>query len=206
MNTEFSISGIFPTPLVSSNIKRPWTSEELAFFDYHRDHAHNNNGNTTSSNHYVLNAPETKGLLEFIGQGIQYYVDKIICPKDPVQFYITQSWLNYTKPGEHHHIHDHSNSIISGVLYIDADSNHDKIMFHKPNQYQQIKFPVAEYNSYNAGSWFYSVDTGDLVLFPSSLTHNVEQKKGDNVRCSLAFNVFAKGHFGVEEALTALYL
>ena len=206
MNTEFSIEYIFPNPLVCSNIKRPWTNEELSFFDYHKDYTHRNTGNTTSRDHYVLNKPEAKGLLEFIGQGIQYYVDNIICPKNPIQFYITQSWLNYTKPGEYHHIHDHSNSIISGVLYVDADPDHDRIIFHKANQYQQITIPATVNNRFNSGSWLYSVGSGDLVLFPSSLKHNVEQKKGDNIRCSLAFTVFAKGHLGGEDELTALYL
>jgi hypothetical protein len=69
--------------------------------------------------------------------------------------------------------------------------------------------PVAyktEFNWFNSESWFFKVKTGDLKLFPSSLTHNVEQKQGDNVRCSLAFNTFAKGYFGSEETLTALHL
>jgi hypothetical protein len=34
----------------------------------------------------------------------------------------------------------------------------------------------------------------------------VESKKGDNVRTSLAFNVFPKGYIGEEESLTALHL
>jgi uncharacterized protein (TIGR02466 family) len=206
MNTQFTIDGLFPTPIISSNINRSWTDKELALFDYHRDHCHNNMGNTTSNDRYVLNAPEAKGLVGFIGQGIQHYVDKIICPKNPVEFYITQSWLNYTKPGEYHHTHEHPNSIISGVFYIDADRDHDKIIFHKANRYQQIKFPQTEYNAFNSESWFFNVGNGDLKLFPSSLTHNVEQKKGDNVSCSLAFNVFAKGYIGAEEELTALHL
>ena len=34
----------------------------------------------------------------------------------------------------------------------------------------------------------------------------VEQKEGNNIRTSLAFNVFAKGYIGAEEELTALHL
>jgi len=206
MNTQFTINGLFPTPVIFSNIGRSWTEKEIALFNYHRDFTHNNQGNTTSNNRYVLNASESKGLLEYIGKGIQYYVDNIICPKNPVEFYITQSWLNYTKSGEYHHTHEHPNSIISGVLYIDCDREHDKIIFHKANRYQQIKFPQTEYNHFNSESWFFNVGTGDLVLFPSHFTHGVEQKKGDNIRCSLAFNVFAKGYIGQEEELTALHL
>ena len=97
MNQQFIIDGVFPTPVISSNINRPWTEKEIALFNYHRDFTHNNMGNTTSNDRYVLNTPEAKGLLDFIGKGIQHYVDNIICPKNPVEFYITQSWLNYSK-------------------------------------------------------------------------------------------------------------
>ncbi len=203
---NFQIDGLFPTPVLSSSIGRQWTEKELALFDYHRDHTHNNMGNTTSNDRYVLNSSEAQGLREFIGQAIQHYVDKVICPKNPVEFFITQSWLNYTKPGQYHHTHEHPNSIISGVLYIDADIKNDKILFYKKDRYQQIKFPQTEFNAFNSESWFFNVGTGDLKLFPSHLTHSVEQKEGNNIRCSLAFNVFAKGYIGAEEELTALHL
>jgi hypothetical protein len=206
MMPQFSVDGVFPIPVLSSNIGRAWTEKELALFDYHSQHVHSNMGNTTSNDRYVLNAPEAKGLLDFISKGIQHWVNTVMCPKNPVQFFVTQSWLNYTKPGEYHHTHEHPNSILSGVFYIDADWENDKIIFHKANRYQQIKFDPAEFNWFNSESWFFKVKTGDLKLFPSSLTHNVEQKQGDNVRCSLAFNTFAKGYFGSEESLTALHL
>jgi hypothetical protein len=52
--------------------------------------------------------------------------------------YITQSWANYTKKNQYHHTHEHPNSFISGVLYINANEAHDKITMHKKS-YQQIK-------------------------------------------------------------------
>lgn len=204
--SQFSIDGLFPTPVLSSNIGRRWTEKELAFFDYHSQHTHNNMGNTTSNDRYVLNAPEAAGIREFVGQAIQEWVNRVICPKNPVEFFITQSWFNYTQPGQYHHTHEHPNSIMSGVIYIDADPQKDKILFYKKDRYQQIKFPQTDYNQFNSDSWYFSVGTGDIKLFPSSFTHSVEQKEGNNIRTSLAFNVFAKGYIGAEEELTALHL
>jgi hypothetical protein len=43
-------------------------------------------------------------------------------------------------------------------------------------------------------------------MFPSSTTHTVDLKKGNNARMSLAFNVFVKGTFGNQRALTELIL
>ena len=48
--------------------------------------------------------------------------------------------------------------------------------------------------------------TGDVILFPSSLTHMVETKQGDNTRISLAFNVFIKGTVGNNKNLTELII
>ena len=206
MQNEYELAGLFPTPVLSGNIGREWTEAENFLFNYHKDFTHNNLGNTTSNDRYVLKAKEAKSILEYLSTSIQYYVDNIICPQNPVEFYITQSWLNYTKPGQYHHTHEHPNSLISGVLYIDADKSNDKIMFYRANRYQQIKIVTENFNHFNSDSWWFEVGTGDLKLFPSHLTHSVEQKAGDNLRTSLSFNVFVKGYLGREEELTALHL
>ena len=204
---NFNIHGIFPQPVFFSHIGRTWTEEEQAFLQKQSESTHNNSGNTTSNNRYVLREPEAKNMADFVQKAVDQYVDNVMFPKfrDQLEFYVTQSWLNYTKPGQYHHKHAHPNSILSGVLYIDADETKDKIFFYKDG-YQQIKFPTENFQLYNSESWFFTVKTGDVVIFPSSLTHMVETKEGENTRTSLAFNVFAKGYIGNEDELTALQL
>jgi uncharacterized protein (TIGR02466 family) len=204
---SYTLSGLFPTPVQQGNIGRPFTQEELDFIKLHGepDRIHKNMGNTTSNNRYILKEPEMKDVLEYINTSIKNYVANVIIPRHPVEFVVTQSWLNYTKDGEYHHKHAHPNSLISGVFYFDADFEKDKIYFFKDG-YQQIKIPTDTFNLWTSDSWFFQVKTGDIMLFPSSLTHMVESKKGDNVRTSLAFNVFPKGYIGHEEELTALHL
>jgi hypothetical protein len=43
-------------------------------------------------------------------------------------------------------------------------------------------------------------------MFPSSTTHQVDTKKGNNTRVSLAFNTFYKGAVGSDTSLTELIL
>ena len=50
------------------------------------------------------------------------------------------------------------------------------------------------------------LNTGDILLFKSSLPHAVDIKKGTNIRISLSFNVFLKGTIGNKEELTELIL
>ena len=92
---------------------------------------------------------------------------------------------------------------LSGVLYIDADEKNDKIFFYEDG-YKQIKIPPKEWNLFNSESWYFTVKTAQIVVFPSHLTHMVEAKAGDNRRCSLAFNTFLRGKIGSQSELTEL--
>jgi predicted 2-oxoglutarate/Fe(II)-dependent dioxygenase YbiX len=55
-------------------------------------------------------------------------------------------------------------------------------------------------------TWWFPLETGQLVMFPSSTTHQVDTKKGTNTRISLAFNTFYKGIVGSNGQLTELIL
>ena len=165
-----------------------------------------NEGNITSNDTYVLNEKPLLNLKNELDLKVKEYFDKIICPSNKVKPYITQSWLNYTKRNQYHHKHQHPNSLVSGVFYINADEKLDKIEFFKEHTYSTILLPTNNYNLFNSTSWWFTVKTGDIVLFPSSLTHMVETKDGDNVRTSLAFNVFVEGKIGDSKGLTELIL
>jgi hypothetical protein len=92
------------------------------------------------------------------------------------------------------------------VLYFDCDKDNDKIKFSNPRGYQQISPEIKNFNLWNSETWFFPVEIGDLFMFPSSTTHQVETKKGTNTRISLAFNTFYKGTVGSNKDLTELIL
>jgi uncharacterized protein (TIGR02466 family) len=200
------INGIFPTPIYISKLNRKLTIKELLFVDKNKLNTYKNEGNTTSSNSYVLNNKELKDLKIELNLRIQDYFDKIICLENKkIKPYITQSWLNFTKINEYHHKHRHSNSLVSGVFYINCHEELDKIKFFN-DRYQTIKPEVKDWNIWNSETWWFSVKTGDIILFPSTLDHMVETKKEDNTRISLAFNVFVKGKIGNKKNLNELFL
>jgi uncharacterized protein (TIGR02466 family) len=202
---EPEISGVFPTPVYISNLDRPFTKEEMGIFTTAEKKVVPNAGNITSANNYILNEKGMENLKDILTAHVAEYIKRIHAPKYPMVPYITQSWANYTKKNQYHHTHEHPNSFISGVLYINANEAHDKITLHKKG-YQQIKTVPTEWNWYNSDSWFYTVKTGMIILFPSGTTHNVETKVGDNKRISLAFNTFFKGTMGENSQLTELIL
>jgi len=195
---------LFPAPVAFSKLPRKYTDAEMAFIKNCELNITKNTGNTTSVDRYVLNDPVMADLKSFVQVYINHFMENIESPYNPVEVYITQSWLNFTQPGEYHHKHEHPNSYLSGVLYINADPEKDKIFFYKSG-YKTIRLPTERFNQFNSDSWWFTVGTCDLVLFPSYLTHMVEQTKSTDTRISLSFNTFLKGYIGEEHSLTALH-
>ena len=204
--TESTINSIFPTPIYMSKLDRALTPLELKFVDKSKKDFYKNDGNITSNNNYILNEKPFTNIKKELDKRVQDYFNKVLSITDAVTPYITQSWLNYTETNQYHHKHQHPNSLVSGVLYIDSDEKFDKIYFYKDNIYKTIKPQTKDWNLWNSESWWFPVKTGDIIMFPSSLTHMVETKQGTNTRISLAFNVFIKGTIGNNKNLTELIL
>ena len=206
--TKPIIHSIFPTPIYTTKMDRGFTKQELNFVKEQKKHCTNNQGNINTKDNYVLNRKEFKNIKKFLDKHCKEYLNTVICPKNNIELYITQSWLNYTESNQYHHKHEHPNSVVSGVLYFDSDVKNDKILFSHSRGYQQISPEIdkEKFNLWNSGTWFFSVETGNLFMFPSSTTHQVETKKGNNTRISLAFNTFYKGSVGSNTELTELIL
>jgi uncharacterized protein (TIGR02466 family) len=78
-------------------------------------------GNTTSIDNTILKSKELTQLRDFIETKVSEYFTTVYSPKHKVNLKITQSWTNYTDKGQYHHKHEHPNSFVSGVFYVQAD-------------------------------------------------------------------------------------
>ena len=200
-----TINSIFPTPIYISKLDRTLTPLELNFVDKNKKDCFKNEGNITSNNNYILNEKPFANIKKELDLVVKDYFKKVLSITESVTPYITQSWLNYTETNQYHHKHQHPNSLVSGVFYINCDDKFDKIKFFN-NNYQTIQPEIKSWNLWNSESWWFPVKNEDIILFPSSLTHMVETKEGNNTRISLAFNVFIKGTIGNNKNLTELIL
>ena len=198
-----NIHNLFPLPIGFFRLGRDLTPSELSFVMGQDKYP--NQGNVTSANRTILKNKEMTDIRDFIENSMLEYFKEVHDPKGDVALYVTQSWANYTDPGQYHHKHAHPNSFISGVFYPQADRSVDKIYFYKSG-YERIKVTPQKWNHWNSESWWFEVGAGDLILFPSHLEHMVETKVGNETRVSIAFNTFLKGHIGVDESLTGLQL
>jgi len=205
MKLKYKIEGIFPTPVYRTKLTNKIGKTENNLINEIKNESSENLGNFISDDKYVLERPGFKKIKKELLKHLKEYYKIVCCFKDS-EPYLTQSWLNFTSEEQYHHKHEHPNSMVSGVLYLNANLNNDKIQFWKDCGYQRIRPDVTEFNWFNAESWWFEVESKDLILFPSSLTHSVETKKGNNIRTSLAFNSFIKGNIGSEIKVNSLYL
>ena len=200
-----SVEHLFPEPLYFSKLERVLTKEELKIINEHKKKTQKNSGNSRTKDNYVLEHKGLKNLKKDIQTKVMDYFDKVVCTDNSTP-YITQSWINYTESDQFHHRHSHPNSLVSGIFYINADKNVDSVTFYKGYLDHRIKLDVTKYNIFNSSSCKFPVETGNILLFRSSLEHGVNKKKGNNIRISLSFNIFIKGTVGNKEDLTELIL
>lgn len=192
---EFKIHSLFPTPIMKTQINRPFTAEEMNIFN--TEQIGQSVGNASSKNRRVLENPLLSDLKKIAQDTLDLWVREIVSPayKDKVKLQITQSWLNYTKHKGYHHVHYHPNSVISGVMYLQADEYADQIEFQTAAQ-NPWHIHNDKANPFNSNQYHVPVKTGDIVLFPSILYHAVPEVTVEKMRISLAFNSFWKGTIG----------
>lgn len=163
-----------------------------------------NVGNSMSRNDRILESEELSSLKAFIDTEILVYKNQVLRMKDENEIYITQSWANKSKTNEFHQIHKHPNSILSGVLFFTGKKGDGlpPIKFHRTHDLFPLNFQYKELNEFNTGArWFEPVE-GRLILFPSTVEHDVERNKSSNDRITLSFNTFVRGSLGGDAQLT----
>lgn len=122
---------------------------------------------------------------------------------------ITQCWANKSEFKQWHHPHIHSNSIVSGVFYV-TDSN-SSTWFSTSSIWNLLSGENSDnvkltYNN-NKNSIIHKQQTiqGDLIIFPSSLYHSVDEHLIlDSDRYSISFNSFPSGKIGNFPSLSGM--
>ncbi len=111
---------------------------------------------------------------------------------EELRWSIKEMWFNIMDTGGFQSIHNHANSIISGVIYLTKAHPSSRIVFTKAlggTEYVFNNFNRrAAVGPYNGVKWFLpEIAPGDLILFPSYLLHEVPANQGAQ-RVSIAFN------------------
>ena len=189
---------IFSTPLVIESKMYTLKPEELNFIKSLSLRKSDNN--SISESIYVLENKELSELAKMIEYYIDGYVSNVLEINEKVKR--TQSWIAVSKKGQSHHQHEHPNTFISAVFYVDCKSG-DLILKRQNSAIQDgfnFGFSIKKFNSSNCRRWNIPARTGDLVIFPGHITHFTTPNEHDDDRIILGINYFLSGEIGsIEE-------
>jgi uncharacterized protein (TIGR02466 family) len=197
----FDLYPVFSYPVYKSKVKYELSKNELSLIK--KLPVQNKSIHSITNNSYVLELPELLNLKNYIQNHINVYKNQILQAREEIEIYITQSWVTFSKKDEYHHKHDHPNSYLSGVFYI--DNVNSMTQFERRNTIFPVEItPYKQFNIYNCGMFAIPQENNNLILFPSSMEHctlgNVQNKQ----RITLSFNTFVKGNLGTEDLLISL--
>ena len=103
-------------------------------FTKHQFYKHTVQMKLRSAHHAnILLEPELKEIRNFVEESAADFLDNVIQMKHS-EFFITESWLNLCGKDGFQKIHNHSNSIISGTLYLKSEEGHPVLEFWKMRQ------------------------------------------------------------------------
>ena len=197
------VISLFPIAISVHDIDPNFTEQDKLFINQCLNDQYENTGNTTSNETYVLD--KLPNLKEKLMEKVRFHFYDTLKHVKESEIYITQSWLNLTKKDQFHHTHKHPNSILAGVFYLQTVDD-DCISFDNTLRVDQVRPSIESFNSWNSSLYNQPVHRNMLVIFPSSLMHNVPTVKSDQVRISLAFNTFVKGVLGKDDQLSRVNL
>ena len=154
----------------------------------------------------ILDRPEFKSMKDVVFSHVKKYEKDVCGFKSSLSFKLTESWYKETVPGDDHIDHNHPNSMLSGVVYLNVpkgNTHHEGLnLIHIENRgvfkHHDFRYDYTP-TKYNQITTFVPVETGDIVLFPSYLYHFVTHNESRNEsRRVISFNTFIQGRMSCE--------
>jgi uncharacterized protein (TIGR02466 family) len=124
-------------------------------------------------------------LKNMIFWSIKEYFKSLEYPFESIK--ISESWVNICNKHGFQFDHTHPRSKISGVYYYSTTGSDGGLRFQNPNPMMHYNGFPSDSNSVSAVT--YKPSVGQLLLFPSWLTHRVNLNTTDSERISIAFNL-----------------
>ena len=108
------------------------------------------------------------------------------------EFFFTESWINISGKGGYQKVHNHSNSIISGTLYLKSEKGHPPLEFKKQKMEFEPFISLTEHyekgNPNTASTLGFPCTEDSMIIFNSHLYHGHEANKLESERVGLSWN------------------
>jgi hypothetical protein len=163
-------------------------------------------GNRVSVSFNILDNPLMKSVRDWFSNYIGIYTQQIWGISN--QFILCNSWATINEPGASHAKHHHPNAILALSYYIQVKDG--KIYFEKVRTPIQngflFDYDIIKPTDYNATTHKFSLNNGDICIFPGHMEHGTTENTSSTPRVMIAANYFIKGKIGANESLTYLEL
>ena len=190
-------------PICKINTNNLLTKKELSFLKNLKKKSSLYSSNVTnlklSSETNILDYKELKKIKNLIWDNFDDYINNVLQIEN--QFYICNSWCTIQNKGDYHPPHFHSNHIFSAVYYAQANKSEIKFTINRSKIQEGFffEYKIKNYNIYNAASWTFEVNSGDLIIFPGELQHESTVCESDDERVMVGSSYFIKGNLGSKE-------
>ena len=144
---------------------------------------------------HILNNKSFKFLKKIIEKEFNAYKNNVLQYHN-TDFKITTSWIARSQPGQASNYHNHSNCLYSGILYLATPPNCGGISFLNYFDKETIKIIPTKYTLHNSKEFTFHPKAKTICFFPSDIHHKILPNHSNEVRFSLAFNLFPSGQLG----------
>ena len=197
---------LFSTPVYKDSVDYN-LNIDLTTFDYER---YVSNDGFSSTDKEILLTKKFHSLKKQIDKHIEIYLfEGLQLSQGRIRH--LRSWINLHKPGDRAPIHIHSNSFISGILYLKVPLKNGggRICFMSPESQPTFKTStlnpyVEQHNILNSKVWGFVPKDKDIYLFPSHTYHYTDVNESTEDRYCVSFNYFLEGEFGRKETIEYL--
>ena len=122
---------------------------------------------------------------------IEKYLDDLGVDTNNIIIYASKAWPTVVSRGGNVSRHKHKNSILSAVFYLKTgDEESGKLNFYSSHSEMYfIPVPIKKGHGNNHTVGHYMATPNRLVIFPSTLEHEVGTYTGEEIRCSVSYDI-----------------
>ena len=139
----------------------------------------------------LLLHPEFKEVKVWIQECAEDFLENAL-EMEYEEFFFTESWLNISGKGGYQKVHNHSNSIISGTLYLKSEEKHPPLEFREQKMEFEPFISLTEHykkgNPNTASTLGFPCTQDTMLVFNSHLYHGHDANKLESERVGLSWN------------------
>ena len=200
MIEKYELLPLFHTPLYMTKVDIANKETQFILNSEYEDMQDGARGQL-SKNKYILDKRSLSLLKKQLDKHIIVYTQTILKVDPKIKFCLENSWIIKHDPKDYARLHFHSNTFLSGVIYVQVPPNSGDIIFSDRRAHNSllspiVKIPYSELNIHNATQWSVKPEKNLLLIFPASLQHWVSANKTEESRYGIAFNYGIKGTMG----------